>query len=119
MRLAGSVSRNRANAWPELTSGTANVAVIWMMPPSSRAPMTVRQPTSLSHLGNVGIVSPARQALDRGQRLGAALVHRCGPGSVLHGQDEVDPAAADRQPVARPRVARQRDDRPAVCLPHN
>jgi len=46
-------------------------------------------------------------------------MYRRSPSSVLHGQDEVDPAATDRQPVARARVPRQRDDCPAVGLAHH
>src|SRR5262245_45668606 len=102
MRLTGSMPRSLLNAGPAVTIGTASVAVIWMIPPSRSAPMTVRQPTSLSHLGSFGIVSPARQPLDRGQRLCASFMHRRGPRGILHGEDQVDPAATDRQPVARP-----------------
>src|SRR5262245_61659515 len=95
MRLAGSVSRSLAKAVPEPRNGTASVARMWMMPPSSTAPMIVRQLTSVSHLGSLGMTLPAHDSLDRGKRPdGAAFVHGGSVGRVLHGQHQVDAAGA-------------------------
>src|SRR5262249_48864746 len=64
-------------------------------------------------------LSPTREAFDRRQSLGAAFVYGRRPGRILHDQHEVDPAAANRQPISWPCITRQSDDCPSVRLAHH
>ncbi len=110
------------------TPARANVAQMWMMPPSSAAasegaPVDLAQPTGQFGLrvrpGVVRVIG-SRSSVSRAATCGApAVVHDGGHAGILHGENEHDPAAASaRQPVAGPGIARQRDHRAAVGLAH-